>query len=42
MIKIEIFWRDLTVEKQNEIEKAVGNDHNYDTFPLMTLEFDKE
>lgn len=41
MIKIEIFWEDLTVEKQHEIEKAIGNDHNYDYIPLATLEFEK-
>lgn len=37
MIKIEIFWDDLTVEKQHEIEKVIGNEH----IPLTILEFEK-
>ena len=44
MATIEIYWNDLTSEKQQEIFKALGDEiGNYDVFPIVTLEFeDKE
>ena len=44
MKTVEIYWNDLTPEKQQEIFEALGGeDGNYDVFPIVTLEFeDKE
>ena len=41
MKTVEIYWNDLTPEKQQEIFKALGGeDGNYDVFPIVTLEFE--
>lgn len=41
MKTIEIYWNDLTPEKQQEIFEALGGeDGNYDVFPIVTLEFE--
>lgn len=41
MKTIEIYWNDLTPEKQQEILEALdGEDGNYDVFPIVTLEFE--
>ena len=43
MKTIEIYWNDLTPEKQQEIFEALGGeDGNYDVFPIITLEFEDE
>lgn len=44
MKTVEIYWNDLTSEKQQELLEALdGEDGNYDVFPIVTLEFeDKE
>ena len=44
MKTVEIYWNDLTPEKQQELFEALGSeDGNYDVFPIVTLEFeDKE
>ena len=43
MATIEIYWDDLTSEKQQEILEALdGEDGNYDVFPIVTLEFEDE
>lgn len=39
---IEIYWDDLTPEKQAEILSALGDNCNWDIFPICTLEFDDE
>lgn len=40
MATIEIYWDDLTFEKQQEIFEALGGENgNYDVFPIITLEF---
>ena len=40
---IEIYWNDLTPEKQQEIFEALGGENgNYDVFPIVTLEFEDE
>lgn len=31
---IAIYWHDLTASKQQEILDALGDNHNYDVFPL--------
>lgn len=41
MKTVEIYWNDLTPEKQQELFEALGGeDGNYDVFPIVTLEFD--
>ncbi len=41
MKTVEIYWNDLTPEKQQEIFEALGGeDGNYDVFPIVTLEFE--
>ena len=41
MKTVEIYWNDLTPEKQQEILEALGGeDGNYDMFPIVTLEFE--
>ena len=41
MATIEIYWNDLTPEKQQELFEALGGeDGNYDVFPIVTLEFE--
>lgn len=37
-MEINIFWDDLTTEKQLEILAAFGDNGNYDIIPLCTLE----
>lgn len=34
---IEIFFNDLTKEKQQEILEALGDNGNYDVFPIATI-----
>lgn len=41
-MSIEIYWDDLTKEKQNEILEALnGENGNYDVFPIATIEFEE-
>lgn len=41
MKTVEIYWNDLTSEKQQELFEALGGeDGNYDVFPIATLEFE--
>ena len=46
MINIEIFWNDLTKEKQDEIREALNMDANdngnWDVFPIATLDVEEE
>ena len=42
MKTIEIYLQDLTAEKQAEILETLGNNGNYDVFPIATLEFEDE
>ena len=35
---IEIFWQDLTEAKQSEILQVLGENGNYDVFPIATIE----
>ena len=39
---IEIFWQDLTKAKQSEILLALGENGNYDVFPIATIEVPPE
>jgi hypothetical protein len=43
---IEIYWNDLTTEKQNEIRDALGmdanDDGNWTYVPMTTMEIEEE
>lgn len=40
---IEIYWQDLTKEKQQEILDKCGDNGNYDVFPIAQIpEFEGE
>lgn len=34
---IEIYWSDLTKEKQQEILDVLGENGNYDVFPIASI-----
>lgn len=36
-MSIEIYWKDLTEEKQKEILEVLGENGNYDVFPIATI-----
>ena len=40
MKTIEIYLQDLTPEKQAEILETLGDNGNYDVFPIATIEFE--
>ena len=43
MTSIEIYWQDLSKEKQHELlELFDGDNHNWDVFPLATLDIEDE
>lgn len=42
MKTIEIYWQDLTAEKQAEILEMLGENGNYDVFPIATIEVEDE
>ena len=37
---VEIYWNDLSSEKQEEILELLGDNGNYDVFPIAKLEFE--
>lgn len=39
---IEIYWDDLTESKQKEILDLLGDNGNYDVFPIATIEAEQE
>jgi hypothetical protein len=39
---IEIYWDDLTESKQKEIMDMLGDNGNYDVFPIATIETEQE
>ena len=42
MNKIQIFWNDLTAEKQQEIMDTFGDNCNYDVFPIVEIPVETE
>ena len=38
MKTIEIYWNDLTKKKQQELLDVLGDNGNYDVFPLAIIE----
>jgi hypothetical protein len=37
---IKIFWSDLTPSKQEEMLELLGDNRNYDVFPLTIIEYE--
>ena len=35
---IKLYWEDLTEEAQNKILNALGDNNNYDIFPIVEIE----
>lgn len=42
MKTIEIFWDDLTPEKQKELFEAFGDNGNWDVIPITTINVEEE
>ena len=43
MKTVEIYWNDLTPEKQQELFEALGGeDGNYDVFPIVEIPIEAE
>ncbi len=42
MRSIEIYWQDLTPEKQAEIMEVLGDTGNYDVFPIATVDYEED
>ena len=42
MAAIEIYWQDLTSQKQEEILEAFGDNCNYDVFPVAIIYTDPD
>ncbi len=41
-MKIEIYWSDLTEEKQQELLNLLGDNQNWDVFPIAEIEIGEE
>ena len=41
MVEIEIYWNDLTQEKQKEILEQLGDNGNFDVIPIAIIEFEE-
>ena len=41
MNEVSIYLYDLTTEKQKELINAMGDDGNYNVFPIITLFFEE-
>lgn len=42
MITIEFYWNDLTEKKQKEIIDLIGDNNNWDYFPIATLDIEED
>ena len=42
MVEIEIYWNDLTQEKQKEILEQLGDNGNFDVIPIAIIEFEEQ
>lgn len=42
MNTIEIYWQDLTPAKQAEILAKLGDNRNWDVFPIATVDIDDD
>ena len=39
---IEIYWNDLTKEKQQELLNLLGDNRNWDVVPIAEIEIEEE
>lgn len=39
---IEIYWQDLTEKKQQEILEQLGDNCNWDVYPICTVEIEND
>ena len=39
---IEIYWNDLAEEKQQELLNLLGDNQNWDVFPIAEIEIEEE
>ena len=39
---IEIYWNDLTEEKQQELLNLLGDNQNWDVYPIAVIEIEEE
>ena len=39
---VQIFWKDLTAEKQQEIIAEFGDNCNFDVFPIAEIQVEEE
>lgn len=42
MKQVEIYWDDLTPQKQTELLEILGDDCNFDVFPICTLDIEED
>lgn len=40
MKTVEIYWKDITAEKQQEILELLGDNGNYDVFPIAVIDYE--
>lgn len=40
MKTVEIYWKDLSEAKQREIFELLGDNGNYDTFPIAVIDYE--
>ena len=40
MKTVEIYWKDITAEKQLEILELLGDNGNYDVFPIAVIDYE--
>ena len=40
METVEIYWKDITAEKQQEILELLGDNGNYDVFPIAVIDYE--
>ena len=41
-MKIEIYWDDLTREKQENLLNLLGDNRNWDVFPIAEIEIEED
>ena len=41
MATVEIYWDDLTPEKQEELLEVLGDNGNYDVIPIAVIEYEE-
>lgn len=42
MVKVELYWDDLSENAKATLTEAIGDNHNYDVFPITELIYEDE